>query len=414
MRAIRLLSRVVSNTATTSLARPLLYPLRTTLAHGFSTTPNTPTPHTTGGDTQSNDPSAAQASYSAAVTPDAPKEEVVRHQEFVFQKFTPSPESVKKKVPIPQDVFARQPNGGVKEKTTISRSPMRDADDFYDESDPLSADMLEIDPPKHEATLIWLLGAGDSHQQSRQVYEVLAAGLPGFRIVVPNPPKIPITALDDKMERSWYDIQKPVYTPDVDDYDDFKGITKSTQRLHELIHEEVHRLTASLESTPLPSRFKSRNEHAASRLFVGGFAQGGALALYSGIRFPNTLGGLVSFAGYFPFIDPTIKTYQQKAAGAGSVTESEVKRAPGLDAPVLVIHGRSDEAVPFEFAIPRYSKALKPPLSMRIRLLAARDLGHNLGPMQTDAMRVWLLEKLNAAKKQDIEPDNAGSTGSAR
>jgi phospholipase/carboxylesterase len=68
----------------------------------------------------------------------------------------------------------------------------------------------------------------------------------------------------------------------------------------------------------------------AGRIVVGGFSQGGALALYAGLRYPQPLGGIVSFSGWLPLLDPA---------------------APALAASrVLLVHGTRDGKVRFDLA----------------------------------------------------------------
>lgn len=55
----------------------------------------------------------------------------------------------------------------------VQRSPMRTEEDYYDETDPLSADCHIVDPEDHQATLIWLPGMGDTHQKSGQLFQFI-------------------------------------------------------------------------------------------------------------------------------------------------------------------------------------------------------------------------------------------------
>jgi predicted esterase len=76
----------------------------------------------------------------------------------------------------------------------------------------------------------------------------------------------------------WYDIKA------LDDLDareqDEAGITKSKDYFHSLIDEEV--------AKGIP----------ANRVVVGGFSQGGAMALLSGVTYKNQLGGIFGLSCY--------------------------------------------------------------------------------------------------------------------
>jgi len=132
-----------------------------------------------------------------------------------------------------------------------------------------------------------------------------------IRFVVPNPPKIPLTALEDGSERAWFDIMANKYSES--DEEDYPGIRKAMYRLHDLIHEEADalgKLYAPEGTDPLEAR-----KIGAQRIIVGGFGQGGALALFSGIRYPHKLGGMVSFSGYFPHVQETAEAMELARQG---------------------------------------------------------------------------------------------------
>lgn len=46
-----------------------------------------------------------------------------------------------------------------------------------------------------------------------------------------------------------------------------------------------------------------KNGIPASRILLGGFSQGAALSLYTGLTGPNLLGGVVALSGYLPIRD---------------------------------------------------------------------------------------------------------------
>jgi lysophospholipase-2 len=62
----------------------------------------------------------------------------------------------------------------------------------------------------------------------------------------------------------------------------FKGIKQATKQIHTMIDNEMK------EGIP------------ANRIIVGGFSQGGALAMYSALVFPQQLGGVISLSGWLP------------------------------------------------------------------------------------------------------------------
>merc|ERR1719150_2233470 len=63
---------------------------------------------------------------------------------------------------------------------------------------------------------------------------------------------------------------------------------------------------------------------------VGGFSQGGAIALSAALKYPGTLGGCVALSCYLP--------------GGGNPAVS----IQGLETPILQAHGDSDEVVSYK------------------------------------------------------------------
>lgn len=77
---------------------------------------------------------------------------------------------------------------------------------------------------------------------------------------------------------AWFDIKGL----DMSSPEDTEGIKKATAYVHNLIEKEI--------SEGVPS----------DRIIVGGFSQGGALALYSALTFPKKLAGVVALSCWLP------------------------------------------------------------------------------------------------------------------
>ena len=69
-----------------------------------------------------------------------------------------------------------------------------------------------------------------------------------------------------------------------------------------------------------------------SRIVVGGFSQGGAMAIYAGLQYDGTLAGLCVMSGYLPKEDGFAVTSAAKAT------------------PVAHFHGTDDPVVKIEWA----------------------------------------------------------------
>ena len=103
-------------------------------------------------------------------------------------------------------------------------------------------------------------------------------GLPAelnVRYVFPNAPRMPVTINQGWVMPAWYDVRG--FGPR--DQDE-TGIRASAERIGRLISREVER--------GVPER----------RIVLAGFSQGGAMALFTGLRHPAALAGVMCLSGY--------------------------------------------------------------------------------------------------------------------
>ena len=136
---------------------------------------------------------------------------------------------------------------------------------------------LEIEPSgEADASVIWMHGLGADAQDFYGLPPEL--GLPAetkVRYVFPNAPQIPVTINQGMRMRAWYDIADLSARGQ-----DETGIRQSSEWVSELIAREISRGVVS------------------TRIVVAGFSQGGAMALFTGLRYPERLGGVMCLSGY--------------------------------------------------------------------------------------------------------------------
>jgi predicted esterase len=115
----------------------------------------------------------------------------------------------------------------------------------------------------------------------------------------------------------WYDIKS---LGEIDSRsDDEAGIKESSKYIHDLIANEI-----SAKGIP------------AERIVVGGFSQGGAMSLYSGLTAPKKLGGIVGLSCYLLLKDK-IKDLAIEAGNANAKTK------------IFMGHGTADPVVIFKY-----------------------------------------------------------------
>lgn len=77
---------------------------------------------------------------------------------------------------------------------------------------------------------------------------------------------------------SWFDLT----TLDISGPEDEDGIKKATQNIHSMINSEI------------------QSGISSNRILLGGFSQGGALALYAGLTYDKPLGGIIALSCWLP------------------------------------------------------------------------------------------------------------------
>lgn len=136
---------------------------------------------------------------------------------------------------------------------------------------------VELEPPgAADAAVVWLHGLGaDGHDFVPIVPELGLAADHGVRFVFPHAPKIPVTLNGGFVMPAWYDIK----SLDVRGQDE-KGIRRSDAAVRRLVEREVER---GVEP---------------GRIVLAGFSQGGAIALFTGLRHPDRLAGIMALSTF--------------------------------------------------------------------------------------------------------------------
>ena len=168
--------------------------------------------------------------------------------------------------------------------------------------------------PDPRAAVIVLHGLGADGNDFVPVAQELDLSTVGdVRFVFPHAPVIPVTINGGHAMRAWYDI----LGADLVQREDEAGLRSSLAQVEALIARE--------KSRGIP----------ADRIVLAGFSQGCAMALLTGLRHAERLGGIVGMSGYLPL---------------ATTTAAERHHANTLT-PVFLAHGRMDTVVPIDRAI---------------------------------------------------------------
>jgi phospholipase/carboxylesterase len=216
-------------------------------------------------------------------------------------------------------------------------------------------DAVEINPPDPpRACIIWLHGLGaDGHDFAPLIPELGIVQELGVRVVLPHAPERSVTVNAGMVMPAWYDIPASDFLR----HEDVHGIRQSQQQIVALIEREI---AAGL---------------APQRIVLAGFSQGGAIALHTGLRYPQPLGGILALSTYLPL--PGL--LDDEAAPANT------------SVPILLAHGSHDPVVPLALA-----ERTRMQLTARGHVVEwhVYPMSHSVCPVEVQDIRKWLVTRL--------------------
>lgn len=160
------------------------------------------------------------------------------------------------------------------------------------------------------ASVIVLHGLGADGKDFMGIVDQL--GLPtdhGVRFIFPSAPFINVTINHGMLMRGWYDI----FELSMVHREDAEGIKNSQSLIEEFIEHELEQGIVS------------------DRIILVGFSQGGAMALYTALRYKKPLAGVIALSCYLPL--------------AKQITEQDFTNR---DIPILMAHGIFDPIVSYK------------------------------------------------------------------
>lgn len=161
--------------------------------------------------------------------------------------------------------------------------------------------------------IIWMHGLGaDCWDFVSIVKELgLPADLP-LRFIFPQAPSRPITINNGQVMPGWYDISMAELQRKPDE----AGVRQSQASIDALIAREIGRGVA------------------ADKIILAGFSQGGAIALQTGLRYRDALGGIMALSTYL--------TLDDSLAAEATIANANI--------PIFMAHGTEDQVIPLSLA----------------------------------------------------------------
>jgi len=212
--------------------------------------------------------------------------------------------------------------------------------------------------PKELATacVIWLHGLGDSGDGFAPIVPVLDLPVDhSIRFIFPHAPEQPVTINQGYIMRSWYDIK----SMDLHNRADMTGVLESEQLVLALIQEQID------------------SGIAASNIVLAGFSQGGVLSLFTALRYPEKLAGILALSCYLPTAD----------------TMPEHCHEANKNTAILQHHGEQDDVVPFSAGKMAHQLLLDNGYSSQWQ---SYPMAHSVLPEQIADISAWLQARLIA------------------
>ncbi|UCC56302.1 MAG: alpha/beta fold hydrolase [Gammaproteobacteria bacterium] len=214
---------------------------------------------------------------------------------------------------------------------------------------------IEINPAcAPRASILWLHGLGaDGNDFAPLIPQLGIVDTLGVRVVLPHAPHQPVGINNGMVMRAWYDIT----ATDFRVTEDAAGIRASEALLGALMEREMER--------GIP----------AEHILLAGFSQGGAIALHTGLRYPQRLAGILVLSAYLPL--------------AASLAAERAAANAGI--PILQAHGTHDPLVPLVWAM--QSRDYLEELGYRIDW-REYPMQHAMCPQEVEDIRNWIVNVL--------------------
>ncbi len=174
--------------------------------------------------------------------------------------------------------------------------------------------VIEPAEGKADSAFIMLHGLGaDSSDFAHFREELIACGAPmeQTRFILPSAPVRPISMNNGYPMKGWFDL----FSLDNIDKEDEAGLLETWKIIERLIAQEE---TKGIDR---------------SRIFLGGFSQGGCMALFSALKMTRPIGGIIGISCYLPLMS----RYDAEHVGDGILS------------PIFVGYGKQDNIVPPPF-----------------------------------------------------------------
>lgn len=212
--------------------------------------------------------------------------------------------------------------------------------------------------PKQKAvgSVIWLHGLGaDAYDFSDIVPQLNLPSHLFLRFIFPHAPVRPVSIHDNASIRAWYDV----YSLTDLRQEDESGLMHMQQSIYRLIEQE-----------------KAIAENPNHPVILAGFSQGGAMALYAGLRYSAALQGIIALSSYLPLA----QRLMQQAHPANHKV------------PIWMAHGHFDAVLPYYLGYATYQLLVEHKYSVQWH---DYPMAHEVCLPQIQEIGNWLSERFS-------------------
>jgi len=204
-------------------------------------------------------------------------------------------------------------------------------------------------------SVIWMHGLGADANDFVPAVPAMAPGSDRpVRFIFPNAPMRPVTINGGAVMRAWFDILGLDMESRVDD----AGIRASAAAIDRLVQREIER--------GIP----------AQRIVLAGFSQGGAVALFTALRHPHRLAGVLALSTYLP------------------LNTGEFAQPANRDIPIFMAHGRMDGVLPLALGEMSRDRLVEQGYPVSWKTYA---MEHAVCPEELQDIRRFLAERFDAS-----------------
>lgn len=223
----------------------------------------------------------------------------------------------------------------------------------------MKLDLYVMNPKQPSiGTIIWMHGLGSNHRNFDELVKAFwgEEELP-LRFIFPNAPIRLVTINHHLPTRAWYDL----YSLTDLEREDKAGINASELAITQIIQDEINKGVSP------------------KNILLAGFSQGGAIALYTGLRQIQSIAGILALSCYLPLHHEH---------------EKEV-HSSNLHVPIFMAHGKHDETCPYIAGKKSYDIISQTHKNSRWK---EYEIGHEIAEIEIIDVRRWL--------KQVFQNDN--------